>query len=173
MTIGSSTKTVAIALLAALSLSACGTLDSKQAIGTLGGGVVGGALGALGGHATGARHGGAIGGVLGAVVGAFAGNLLGARLDDADRRSAAGATQQALNQPVARTTSGRAAARPIQWRSPRNPGVSGTAQLVNVHRGGDGQECRDVREVAYVNGEEVHQTSRYCRDNDGRWLARA
>jgi hypothetical protein len=37
----------------------------------------------------------------------------------------------------------------------------------------DGGNCRNVREIAIVRGQEVRQESRYCRNQAGAWVLQA
>ena len=55
------------------------------------------------------------------------------------------------------------------WRSDSNNSISGTSTLTSVQTADNGNECRTVREVAYVQGKEVQQDTRYCRNPGGGW----
>jgi surface antigen len=160
---GTMLRTGRIALAGALMLAACqdvpGMQTKQQA-----GGLLGGAAGAIAGGLLGERYGVAgslIGGVLGSVGGYMLGSMIGARLDEGDRQRAAAATAQALAAPAPDT--------PIAWHSDHNSGIGGTAEVVGQQPMANGGQCRDVREVAYINGEQTTQTSRYCRDANGAW----
>lgn len=178
MSTDTSRMTMALVLAAALAapLTGCESSGSNQTVGTVLGGLGGAAIGAVGGAAVGGRTGAVIGAVAGGVIGGWAGSTIGRRLDERDRQQASTATAQALNQPVQaqRTSSGRTTTRgrQVSWRSDHS-GNRGTAQVTNVERRDNGTECRQVREIAYVNGEEVAQNSRYCKDNEGRWARTA
>lgn len=152
-----------IVLAGALSLAACqnvpGMQNDQQA-----GGLMGGAAGGIAGGLLGNSFGGAgalVGSVLGSVGGYLLGSSIGARLDAGDRQRAQAATAQALAAPPA--------AAPVAWRSDHNPGVTGSAQVLGEQAPGGGGTCRDVREVAYINGDQTTQTSRYCRGANGAW----
>ena len=156
-----------IALAAALTLTACqdvpGMQNDQQA-----GGLLGGAAGAIAGGLLGNSFGGTgalIAGVLGSVGGYLIGSAIGAHLDQADRQRAEAATTQALAAPVPPGAPGQ----PVGWNSERNSGVNGSAQVVGVQPQADGGQCRDVSEIAYINGEQTRQTSRYCRGPSGAW----
>ncbi len=161
---------VGVALM--MPLAGCETSGPNQTAGTVIGGLGGAAVGALGGAAIGGRTGAVVGAIAGGVLGGWAGSTVGKRLDERDRQQASVATTQALNQPVrqTKTTSGRTTTRgqPVSWRS-NHTDNRGRAQVVSVDRAASGAECRQVRELAYVNGEEVAQNSRYCKDESGRW----
>jgi surface antigen len=155
----------------------------------------GGLIGALGGAAGGAAIGGAvshrgsgalIGAGLGALGGYMIGSAIGRALDERDRQFAAQATQQVLYEPVpayyyeeAPPPYGappppprhrRAAAPPpaARWSSDHS-GARGSATVVAVQREPSGGECRTVREVAYVSGQELKQDQRFCRNPSGEW----
>jgi surface antigen len=147
------------------SLSAC---DTNQQNGGLLGAGAGGALGGLLGNAVGKGSGKTtstvIGAVGGALAGYFVGSAIGSKLDSKDRTKAETATTAALHQPTQR-------ARPIRWKSDHS-GNNGQAQLVEVEpASGGGGECRTVREIAYIKGEEVTQNSKYCRSPAGEWVS--
>lgn len=156
-----------IMLAAALGLAACqnvpGMQNDQQA-----GGLLGGAAGAIGGGLLGnsfGGFGGLVGGVLGSVGGYLIGSTIGAHLDAADRQRAEAATSQALAAPLPPGGAGE----PVTWSSDHNTGVTGAAQVVGVQPQADGGQCRDVSEIAYVNGQQTRQTSRYCRGPSGAW----
>jgi surface antigen len=52
------------------------------------------------------------------------------------------------------------------WSSPDTPGNRGGSELVRVE---PGDNCRVVREVGYIQGREVVQDSRLCRNEGGGW----
>lgn len=183
---------VAVAL--ALPLASCESAGEKQTAGTIIGGVGGAVLGGVAGSAVGGRGGAVVGAVAGGLLGAWAGSTIGKQLDERDRQRAAAATQRVLAQPrpanwqppgQRRTTSRSTTTQsgdsgaPAQqasssgwssaWRSDHNQGVRGNSSVVAVSQNADGRECRSVQEVAYVKGEEVKQTTRYCKDASGRW----
>ncbi len=155
-------------------LGGCQTQEQSGALlGGVGGAVAGGVIG----HAIGGNAGTAIGAVLGGGAGMLVGSSIGRRLDDQDRQRAEYATQQALAQPVyyqsPTAPTAPPPAQPVAWNSARNAGVSGSSTVTQVQRQAGGGECRMVRETAYIKGEEVVQNNRYCRGNDGQWVARS
>ncbi len=155
-----------VMLAGTLALAGCGTpgmQNDQQA-----GGLIGGAGGAIAGGILGnsfGGFGGLIGGVLGSVGGYLVGSAIGARLDQADRQRAEAATERALAAPAPDT--------PVAWRSDHNAGIGGSSQVVSQQPQSNGGECREVREVAYINGEQTQQTSRYCRGPSGAWTRQA
>ncbi len=165
-------RIIAVCLIALpLTLTACQTNEQTGALlGTGGGALMGGLLGNALGHNAAST---AIGAALGGAVGYFAGSAIGRRLDDADRARASAATQQALAEPAYYPPAGgppRPPARPANWVSDHNTNTRGTATVVAVNREPrSGNECRTVREVAYIKGQEEVQNSRYCRSADGSW----
>jgi surface antigen len=109
-------------------------------------------------------------------VGYFVGSSIGRELDERDRQAAAAATQQALEEPVyytaTQTTPVHPRPRAVAWNSDHGTGTHGSASVVAVQPRPSGGECRTVREVAYIKGQEVTQQSQYCRNSaDGSWTA--
>lgn len=167
---------------AVFALSACQTQEQTGGLVGAGGGALLGGLvgGAIGHNAAGA----VIGTSIGALGGYFIGSSLGRALDERDRARAQLATQQVLAQPMpppAPPPSGGAygyhpepqpAAAPptATWSSDHNPGVYGSATVVRAQQTPSG-ECRTVREVAYISGQEVTQNTTYCRGPSGQWIA--
>ncbi|HET6605156.1 MAG TPA: hypothetical protein VFG62_00720 [Rhodopila sp.] len=164
---------IAVCLIAVpLSLTACQNNEQTGALlGTGGGALVGGVLGNVIGHSTAAT---VIGATVGGGIGYFAGSAIGRNLDEADRARAAAATQQALAAPVYYPPSGappRPPAQPVSWASDHNTNIRGSSTVVAVNRAPRGGECKTVREVAYIKGQEEVQNSKYCRSSDGSWEA--
>lgn len=163
---------VAIVALSLLPMSACQSNEQTGGlVGAGGGAVLGGLLGQAAGHNTTSTL---IGAGLGAVGGYFVGTAIGRQLDQADQKRAAEATHQALAQPVY-YPAGQPAhlpKQPAKWTSDHS-GDSGTAKVVAAQKTTNGGECRTVREVAYIKGQEVPQDSRYCRGPEGDWVAQA
>jgi surface antigen len=165
---------VAVCLIALpLSLTACQNNEQAGALlGTGGGALVGGVLGNVIGHSTAAT---VIGATVGGGIGYFAGSAIGRNLDEADRARASAATQQALAAPVYYPPSGappQPPAHPVSWVSDHNTNTRGSSTVVAVNRAPrGGNECKTVREVAYIKGQEEVQNSKYCRSSDGSWEA--
>ncbi len=163
-----------VAFLVAVPLCLAGCQTNEQTGGLVGAG--GGALfGGLLGHAIGNNTTGTlIGAALGAAGGYFIGSAIGRQLDEQDRQRALAATQEALAEPAYYPPNGgqpRPPARSAPWTSNHDTGARGSATVVAVQREASGGECRTVREVAYIKGEQVVQNSRYCRSTDGGWVA--
>jgi surface antigen len=128
------------------------------------GGLAGGLMGNLLGHG---NAGATLAGVgLGAAAGCLTGNAIGRQLDERDRQLAQAATIRALSLPPGRQTS---------WKSDHtNNSGRITVQKVASNTssgGGGGSECKIVREVAYIKGQEVTQDSKYCRNAQGEWAS--
>lgn len=179
---------VAAAMAATLMAAGCGT--NQQTVGAGSSAVAAIACGAAGHYLFHSTLGAVLPATACGAIAYFVGSEIGRRLDEADREKAAGATQQALAQslpPAAATStpqpkpSSGAARKPkpakatssptVTWKSADNSGAHGFATVVAAHDEPDGAECRSVREVAYIKGEEVVQNSTYCRSPDGDWRA--
>jgi surface antigen len=140
------------------------------AVGALTCGLIGGAIfhSTAGGLASAAACGAA---------GYFVGSAIGRKLDEKDRERAQAATQAALAVPVRYTPTQTAVihppAKPVTWASDHGTGVTGSSSVVAVQppAATGGGECRTVREVAYIKGQEEQQDSKYCRGTDGSWVA--
>lgn len=146
-----------LVLLTGLMTGGCETTTPKKdagaVLGMILGGVAGAALGDGAGQAVAIIAGAAAGGILGAMI--------GADLDEADRIKAEAAATAALHVPVGNS---------VEWHSERNTSVGGTATPVAESTDEDGRECRTVRQVAYLDGQEVEDTTRFCRVGEsGRW----
>jgi hypothetical protein len=110
--------------------------------------------------------GGLLGGFLGrsrlgvagiSIGGTFNGVLLGGiacKLDKPEREKAANATREVVAQPVGTTES---------WTSDTRENVEGSSTVTNEAELADGSTCKDVRDVATINGEETVVTKRMCR----------
>ena len=135
-------------------VAACGP-GNKQGTGTIVGAVAGGAAGAAIG---GSKH--RIPGVaIGAVVGGIVGNQIGASLDEEDRRMAAAAEYQALEQgqPGAATP----------WSNPQS---QHRGQIVpGKYYQQNGQYCRSYTHTIYISGEPQTARGTACRQPDGTW----
>jgi surface antigen len=152
------TKIVIAALVAALGLAGCeGTQGPgpKQAVGTVGGAVLGGLLGSqIGGGsgrlwATGA----------GAVLGALAGSEIGKSLDRADKAYMAQTTQATLEHTRTGETS--------TWQNP-DTGHAGTVTPVETYQR-DGRYCREFTQTVRVGGRTQEAYGTACRQPDGTW----
>ncbi len=168
-----SLRSLPVSALVAVSLLASCELNEQT------GGVVGGSLGALACGAVGsALFHNTLGALLPAAacgaVGYFIGSSIGKQLDEKDRHRAATATEQALNAPVPASKTGKTThppAKPVAWSSDHDTGAHGSSTVTAVQPQADGGQCRTVREIAYIKGQEVTQSSRYCRGADGGWVA--
>jgi len=96
---------------AAIALSGCQSLGTKEGIGLGVGGLAGGAGGAAIGCMLG-KLGCIAGAVVGALGGAVIGSEIGSYMDARDKELAVGALQQAATQPVGSV---------VQWSNPKTP----------------------------------------------------
>ena len=146
-----------LVLTAALSLSACeGTnVGTKQAVGTVGGAVLGGLLGSqIGGGsgrlwATGA----------GAVLGALAGSEIGKSLDRADKAYMGQTTQASLEHTRSGETS--------TWANP-DSGHAGTVTPTRTYQR-NGTYCREFQQSVTIGGNTEQAYGTACRQPDGTW----
>lgn len=138
--------------------SACQTTGSQQETATALGMIIGGVAGALIGSSNGGAE---LGAVLGAAMGGVAGAIIGAKLDEIDRLAANAARTTALSVP----TGDR-----VEWESEENISVRGFATPISAKTFSEGRECRTVRQVAYIKGEEIEETTQFCKiEGTGRW----
>lgn len=171
-------RTAALALAGAISVSAC---ETNEQMGQM--------LGALGGAALGLAVAGddddtmkAIAVVAGASLGAWIGGNIGRGLDEQERQRLAQSTQQVLAMEVPTTSPLRTAASapapaPVanapsaSWESPTKPeSVSGKTTLLQVASTGGQGECRTVRQLVVKDGQEMSEDARFCRaDPNSAW----
>jgi len=159
----------------AMMLAACQNMSNQQTGGLLGGaggGALGGLLGSQFGSGSGKTVATAVGALGGAVAGYFVGSAIGQKLDQADQKKAAATTQKVLTEPVHKDSSGQLVAKQHSW-SDSQKGTKGTSEVTEVQKQPDGGECRTVKEVAYIHGDEVSQDTKYCKDATGNWQASA
>jgi surface antigen len=158
MTVASPRRISAILLLAAtLGLSACegNNIGTKQAVGTVGGAVLGGFLGSqIGGGsgqlwATGA----------GAVLGALAGSEIGKSLDRADRAYMGQTTQASLEHTRSGETS--------TWQNP-DSGHTGSVTPTRTYQQNE-TYCREFQQSVTIGGETERAYGTACRQPDGTW----
>jgi len=167
-----SLRILRIALLALAGLL-CACQNNEQTgglFGAGGGALLGGLLGKQMGHNTQTAM---LGAGLGALGGYFVGTAIGSKLDDADRNRATAATKKVLQQPVHNDTNGAVVKKPARWKSDHNASTEGSSTVTEVTKEPSGAECRTVREVAYIKGNEVTQDAHYCRGADGQWTVQS
>lgn len=155
----------AIILLAVLGLvSGCASNKSKKEvggeIGLLVGTVIGVGLAVATGSDDGMDEGMLLGAAAGAIVGGMAGSYFGEKLDEMDQMKADMAALTALRADDART---------VDWKSEQNEDVGGSAQVVADAESAGG-ECKIVRHVLNISGEEVTEEQEYCLNSAGSWV---
>ena len=125
---------------------------------------VGTVVGATGGALLGSQLGDGAAGILGAaaggVLGGIIGRELGKELDKADAERAQEAEAEALDAPVGTK---------VAWESPES-GNSGSIKTPRETRNAAGRPCREVREEAEIDGEEVSSTVVACKTEGGTWV---
>lgn len=143
--------TVLIAVLVSLSLVGCSNM-TKQDVGTVSGGVIGGLVGSQFGGGSGQLV--AIG--LGAVAGALIGGAIGKNMDETDRLK----MNQALEtQPVGQ---------PAYWKNDKT-GTSYTVVPTKNVTVKSNKYCREYRTTADVAGKQQQIYGTACRQPDGTW----
>lgn len=150
---------IAIALAATLALTGCAAGDQpgpKQAIGTVGGAVLGGLLGSEIGEGQGRLIATGTGAALGAIIG----SEVGKSLDRADRIYMARTTQASLEHTRTGSTS--------TWTNPDTQ-HSGTVTPVRTYQEPSGTYCREFRQTVEVGGRQQEAYGTACRQPDGTW----
>ena len=130
---------------------------SNQDTGVIVGTVVGVAVGSLFGDGGGEVAGMIVGGAVGALIG----SQIGKSLDEGEKARATLAAKEALEDPDGDV---------INWNSEDDASVSGTAEVVGEAYDSDGSECKKVRELVVVNGEEESAMTEYCLKGSS-WVA--
>jgi surface antigen len=148
-------------LLIVVGLGGCGEQGSNEQLSSLigagGGAVFGGLLGNKLGHGSAGAT--ALGAGAGALTGLLIGGAIGRELDHRDQQRASEATAATLQ------TGGT-----HSWKSDHS-NASGKAVVLNTTHATNGKECRNVRETAYVQSQQLQQDAKYCRNADGEWVA--
>lgn len=147
------TKLIAGSLLAAIVLTGCE--NPKQAVGTLGGG----ALGGWAGSGIGKGRGRVVATAVGAVAGALLGGEIGRHLDSQDKKIADLNASRTLENAKSGTVS--------TWKNP-DSGHSGTFKPTRTYER-QGRYCREFVQSVRIGGkvEEAYGTA--CRQPDGSW----
>lgn len=134
-----------------VSLTGCSNM-TKQDVGTVSGGVIGGLIGSQFGGGTGQLL--AIG--VGTLAGAYLGNSIGKSMDDTDRLK----MNQALeNQPVGQ---------PAYWKNQNTGTTYKVTPTRNVQVHGN-RYCREYRTTADIAGKQQQIYGTACRQPDGSW----
>ena len=146
------------ALAATLLIAGCSNGSSygtKETVGTLTGGALGGLLGAQIGHGDGQLAATAVG----ALAGAFVGNQIGQGLDEVDRERAVEAQTVAAQAPVGES---------VTWSNPET-GHYGTVTPTREGTSTSGRYCREFEHTIFVGGEQKQAYGTACRQPDGSW----
>jgi surface antigen len=164
-----SKKFTALALIAALSVSACTTSPygqqrantggmgiGKTEVGTL----LGGAAGALAGAQFGKGRGKIASVALGTLLGAAVGHEAGASMDRADMNYFEQDAQRSLEYaPTGQTST---------WNNP-DSGNNGAFTPTKTYMGYDGRYCREFNHTIEVGGKWQNGYGTACRQPDGSW----
>lgn len=81
-------------------------------------------------------------------------DFIACQLEPKEREQAAAATADVLERGDGATA---------RWESDERPGVRGSSTVTASSKFADGTQCRDVRNVATIDGEEQTITKRMCR----------
>jgi surface antigen len=153
-----SSMTAFLALSAGMITGCAETQDvgTKQAVGTVGGAVLGGVIGS--------QFGGGQGRLwttgIGAVLGAIAGSEVGKSLDRADKVYMSTTTQASLEHSQTGSTS--------TWQNP-DSGNSSTVVPTRTYQQPDGQYCREFEQTVTIEGRAEKAYGTACRQPDGAW----
>jgi surface antigen len=128
---------------------------NKQAMGGVGGAVLGG----LAGSAFGKGEGRLWTTGAGVLLGALAGSSVGASLDKADQMYANRAFTQAAAAPVGQQ---------ITWSNPET-GNSGTYTTTRTGRTASGSQCREFTQTIMIGGQAKQGVGTACQNPDGSW----
>jgi len=140
-----------IAFVTSTSLIGCADM-SKQDVGTVSGGVLGGLVGSQFGKGSGQLL--AVG--AGALAGAFIGGAIGKNMDDTDRLRMNNALETA---PVGQ---------PTYWQNQRTNTSYTVVPTKNVEMDGN-PYCREYRSTANIAGKKQQIYGTACRQPDGSW----
>lgn len=144
------------AVMLALGLSGCESMETREETGTL--------IGVLVGVAAGAAIDGRRGAVIGAMAGGLLGNRLGHYLDERERRTALAASQEAVKLPTDT---------PQHWevRDEESEEVtaSGWVTPTTDLYARNGRQCRDVEFVTRKDGEQHVERETLCETEQG-WV---
>ena len=125
---------------------------TKQDVGTISGGVIGGLLGSQFGGGTGQLV--AIG--VGTLAGAYLGGQIGKSMDDVDRMK--------MSQALDNNNVGQ----PAYWRNQQTGATYRVTPTKNV-RVGTNKYCREFRTTADIAGKQQQMYGTACRKPDGTW----
>jgi surface antigen len=143
-------SSVAIAALS-VNLAACSNM-SKQDVGTVSGGVIGGLVGSQFGQGNGKLL--AVG--VGALAGALIGGAIGKDMDANDK--------QRMNQALEANQVGQ----PAYWKNNNTGSAYTVVPTKNVSVDGN-QYCREYRTTAIISGKKQQMYGTACRQPDGAW----
>ena len=145
--------TAILIVITSMSLLSCADM-TKQDVGTVSGGVIGGLVGSQFGKGGGQFL--AIG--AGTLVGAYLGGSIGKSMDETDRMK----TNQTLDN--------NQVGQPAYWRNQKT-GASYTVTPVKNVKVGSNRYCREYRTTAVIAGKQEQVYGTACRQPDGSWKA--
>lgn len=143
--------TACIVFICSISLIGCSDM-TKQDVGTVSGGIVGGLLGSQFGRGGGQLV--AIG--VGTLAGAYLGGAIGKNMDDVDRMK--------MNQALETNAIGQ----PAYWQNEKTGASYQVTPTRNVKVHGN-RYCREYRTTADIAGKKQQIYGTACRKPDGSW----
>lgn len=159
--LGRVSAAAALSIMTAAAVGGCTQQDldqvgTKQAVGAVGGAILGGLAGAQFGAGEGRLW--ATG--IGAVLGALAGSEIGKSLDRADKAYMSSTTQATLEHSQTGSTS--------TWQNP-DSGHSGSVTPTRTYQRADGRYCREFQQTVTIGGKQEKAYGTACRQPDGTW----
>jgi surface antigen len=143
--------TAFVVLVTSLSLAAC-TDITKQDVGAISGGVIGGLAGSQFGQGSGKLL--AVG--VGTLAGAYIGGAIGKNMDDTDKLK--------MNRALETNTVGQ----PSYWKNASTDNTYTVTPTKNVTVDGN-PYCREYRTTAIIAGKKQQMYGTACRQPDGTW----
>jgi surface antigen len=148
-------KILATLTVCSLALAGCQNVGPRQGVGTVAGAVAGGVIG----NQFGSGSGKAVATTLGVIAGGVIGSEIGRSLDAQDRRRAANAEYEALEN--SRIGS------PVVWQNPDNGNYGEVTPTRTYQR--NNLQCREYTHTIYIDGRPETARGTACRQPDGSW----
>jgi surface antigen len=140
-----------LATILSLNLAGCANM-TKQDVGTVSGGVIGGLVGSQFGGGSGQLL--AVG--VGALAGAYLGGSIGKSMDETDRLK------------MTQTLESNSVGQPAYWQNHKTGAQYTVVPTKNVTVGSN-KYCREYRSTAMIAGKQQQVYGKACRKPDGSW----